>query len=280
VDADDLGADAARNDGIFEAVQAGAVTSASILANAPAFQDALARIRSSPHRISIGIHLNISEGRPLSPGLIWLTNSDGSFAGKAETHRRLMEDGNEPLKAEIRREFTAQIMALAERGVKIDHLDGHQHVHIFPAAIKAAACAAEEFGIPWIRIPEEPPPDGSLARASSSYASEAENFSRLASGARARMPMSSLNSPDHFRGLYLKGLLSRDFLEEILQSLPQGLTELMVHPGKTPSSAAGSFSVFSNAEREKELAVLKSSEFQLLLEKYSVRLISFPESRP
>jgi chitin disaccharide deacetylase len=280
VNADDLGADVARNDGIFEAVKAGTVTSVSILVNAPAFDDALARILSSPLQISIGVHLNISEGVPLSSELKWLTNSGGSFYGKAETHRRLLDNGNDLLRTEIRREFTAQIRTLAERGIKIDHLDGHQHVHVFPAAIEVTACAAEEFGIPWIRIPEEPTPNEPLAKAGSSYALEAATFSRLAASARAQMSKSSLKMTEHFRGLYLKGLLSLEFLEQVFQSLPPGLTELMVHPGKAPGeSASGSFSAFSNAEREKELAVLKSSGFQLLLKKHSVQLTSFPEGQ-
>jgi chitin disaccharide deacetylase len=279
VTADDLGADIARNEGIFEAVEAGAVTSASILVNAPAFHDALAKILASSHRISVGVHLNISEGMPLSSGLKCLTNSGGSFFGKAETHRRLLEYGNSSLKAEIKREFTAQIRALAESGLKIDHIDGHQHVHVFPAAIEAAISVAQEFGIPWIRIPEEPPPAGSLAKAGSRYTLEAENFSRLAASARARTSEYSLNTTDHFRGLYLKGLLSKEFIEEIFQSLPQGLTELMVHPGKAPKDASESFAAFSNAEREKELAFLKRAEFKSLLEKYFIQLTGFPEGR-
>jgi chitin disaccharide deacetylase len=281
VNADDLGADVARNNGIFEAVKAGAVTSVSILVNAPAFDDALAKILALPLQISIGVHLNISEGMPLSSDLKWLTNSVGSFCGKAETHRRLMDHSNELLRTEIRREFTAQIRTLAERGIKIDHLDGHQHVHVFPAAIEASACAAKEFGIPWIRIPEEPAPKGSLAKAGSSYALEAGTFSRLAASARTQMSKSSLKMTDHFRGLYLKGLLSLEFLEQVFQSLPPGLTELMVHPGKAPGEGVpGSYSAFSNPDREKELAVLKSSGFKLLLKKHSVQLTPFPESRP
>ena len=46
INADDLGADEARNEGIFEAIEAGVVTSASLLPNGPALGHALERIRS------------------------------------------------------------------------------------------------------------------------------------------------------------------------------------------------------------------------------------------
>jgi predicted glycoside hydrolase/deacetylase ChbG (UPF0249 family) len=78
VHADDLGADEARNEGIFEALEAGSVTAASILANGPALRDAFDRIASSPFRnISFGLHLNLTEGVPLSGGLKFLISRSG-----------------------------------------------------------------------------------------------------------------------------------------------------------------------------------------------------------
>ena len=82
VNADDLGADQARNAGIFEAIDAGIVTSVSLFANAPATNDAVKRLLSIESRaISIGLHFNISEGAPLSKGLKKLVAADGNFLG-------------------------------------------------------------------------------------------------------------------------------------------------------------------------------------------------------
>jgi predicted glycoside hydrolase/deacetylase ChbG (UPF0249 family) len=55
----------------------------------------------------------------------------------------------------------------------------------------------------------------------------------------------------------------------------------MVHPGRAQGDPAqGPFSDFSNREREKELTVLTSGSFQRMLEKYHIRLTSFPEACP
>ena len=281
IHADDLGADEARNAGIIEAIESGSVTAASILVNGPAFQDCLRRIASmNGKQLSFGVHLNLTEGRPLSPGLETITGPDGCFCGKQEAHRRLMSRGDDAHQKEIRREFAAQIQALRAAGVRIDHADGHQHVHIFPAAIDAALRAGREFGIPWIRIPEEPPPSISMDRNDPLLNDEAERFCRLAAAIRIKLDGSTMKTTDHFRGLYLKGRLSLENFERTLQTLPPGLTELMVHPGRAHGGPEGPFSAFSNREREKELTVLTSGSFHRMLEKYCVRLTPFPEVCP
>jgi predicted glycoside hydrolase/deacetylase ChbG (UPF0249 family) len=232
-------------------------------------------------QFSFGVHLNLTEGRPLSFGLETITSADGCFCGKQEGHRRLMKRGDDALQKEIRQEFAAQIAALRDAGVRMDHLDGHQHVHIFPAAIDATIRTAREFGIPWIRIPEEPPPSKSMDRNNPLPDDEAERFCRLAAAVRIKLHGSTMKTTDHFRGLYLKGLLSPESLERTLQTLPPGLTELMVHPGRAQGDPAqGPFSDFSNRGREKELTVLTSGSFQRMLEKYHIRLTSFPEACP
>jgi predicted glycoside hydrolase/deacetylase ChbG (UPF0249 family) len=283
IHADDLGADDARNAGIFEAIEAGAVTASSILVNGSAFEDCLQRIASADfNHISFGVHLNLTEGMPLSPGLKSITGQDGCFCGKQEAHRRLMGMGDEGLEEEVRQEFAAQIQALRAAGVRIDHVDGHQHVHIFPAAIDSAVRTAREFKVPWMRIPEEPPSLKSMDRTHRMLNNEAQMFCRLAAAARIRIHGSTLKTTDHFRGLYLKGRLSLTRLEETLRLLPPGLTELMVHPGRAPVDPAvqGPFSAFSHREREKELEVLTSGSFQRMLETYNVQLTSFPEACP
>jgi len=280
VNADDLGADEARNRGIFEAIRAGAVTSASILANGPALRETLPEVRSlGKAQISWGVHLNLSEGTPLSAGLRLLTGSDGCFPGKAKAHGILMRRGDVKLEEEVERELKAQIQALRELGIPISHLDGHQHVHVFPAAARTAVKAAREHGIPWVRVPQEAHPDPGAEPVPDSLSAEAEIFSRLGGEARSQTREGGVWTTDHFRGLYLKGRMKAALLEECLRGLPPGLTELMVHPGRVPGRPLSTpFSSFSNADRERELETLLSKEFRAALAGNGIVLTPFPEA--
>jgi predicted glycoside hydrolase/deacetylase ChbG (UPF0249 family) len=280
INADDLGADVPRNEGILEAVRAGTVTSVSILANGPALEDALQRIRSLDHsKVSFGIHCNLSEGRPLSAGLRVLAGTDGCFLKKAAAHQLLINGGDAAFEEEIARELDMQIEALKGAGLNLTHIDGHHHVHVFPAAIKAVCAAARRHNIPWMRIPDEPEPVFSEYDIPVSLIEESKIFSSLAGYARFYVEDAGLKAADHCRGLYLKGRASLPRMQKILEGLKPGLTEIMVHPGHVSAGhpKGRSFSSFSTMDREKELHVLLSEEFRLTLSRIDVILIPFPE---
>lgn len=279
INADDLGADEGRNAGIFEAIQAGIVTSASILSNGAGFLDALKRIQSGSFKnVSWGVHLNLSEGKPVSTNPLHLLCSEGMFLGKVSAQRLLMREGDQDLENEIRREIDAQVTLLETSGISLSHLNGHQHIHIFPAVLKAMICVAQKHHIPWVRIPDEPEPVSPDLSLSSSAWEEARLFSRLGQAARSLLGASGLKTTDHFYGLYLKGHLSIERVESLLRSLPDGLTELMVHPGRFLENAPKTpFSGFSTPDREQELEILLNKKLRLILKEMNILIIPFPE---
>jgi len=275
INADDLGADEARNEGIFEAIGAGVVTSASILPNGPALEHALGKIRSGGfERVSLGVHLNLSEGRPLARDLSCLTGPDGNFRGKAAAHRLLMTARDVSLQADIAREVALQIERLLDAAIGITHVDGHQHVHVFPSALRTVADTAKGHGIRRMRIPDETvAPVHEDVR--SDLLEEARRFAALGMEARKALAGTGIVSSDHFRGLTLKGRLDLEGLLKLIETLPDGTTELMVHPGRVPARDA--FSAFSSGARERELEALLDPRFRLALGSAGVVLISFRE---
>jgi predicted glycoside hydrolase/deacetylase ChbG (UPF0249 family) len=251
------------------------VTSASILPNGPALDHALEGIRSGGfEEVSFGIHLNLTEGRPLAEGLSCLTGPDGNFLGKAAAHRLLLKTGDMPLQAELAREAALQIERLLDAGISITHIDGHQHVHVFPSALPAVAETARGHGIRRMRIPDETVPSGDET-VPADLLEEARRFGSLGREARKILAGTGIVSSDHFRGLLLKGRLSVETLLAELGQLPCGLTELMVHPGRVP--AEDPFSAFSSPERERELEALLDPRFRLALDRAGVVLVSFRE---
>ncbi len=279
VNADDLGADEARNAGIIAAIKCGTITSISILTNGPAFEDALDGIKSSRlHPISIGLHLNLSEGRPLTPGLKHLTGPDGCFLGKKGAQQVLQNTGSAEVGVEIRTELRAQIARLRDHGIRADHLDGHQHLHFFPAALEIVLVEAKAHGIAWLRIADEEPTPSKIRDLSPLELDEALMFSRHAKAARHRIRESGLWAPDHFCGLFFKGRLPGESWSEFLRDLSPGLTEMMVHPGHAENSTRGPFSTFSTFDRERELKALSDGSFLRAIIETGVELTPFPEA--
>lgn len=120
INADDLGADEGRNAGILEAVEAGAVKSVSLLVNAPATGRALEDIRQGKYEsVSIGVHLNLSEGKPVCPDLRLLPGSGGFFRGKAAAQRLFLQENDLELEEEVSREVNAQVGALREKNIPL-----------------------------------------------------------------------------------------------------------------------------------------------------------------
>jgi predicted glycoside hydrolase/deacetylase ChbG (UPF0249 family) len=279
VNADDLGADEGRNAGILEAVLAGTVKSVSLLANGPATGLAIREIRRGKFAgVSIGVHLNLSEGTPLCPDLRLLAEG-GSFRGKTAAQRLLLRENLPELENEIAREVNAQVEALVREKIPLSHLDGHQHLHVFPAVRRAAFEAAGKFRIPWVRIPDEPFPVWEEGEIPAELKAEAESFSERGREAARYLPGADLRAPDHFRGLYLKGRMGPRVLGQYVERLVDGVTELMVHPGRVlPQGSGGPFSGFSTLEREKELSALRSPSFREALLRQEVSLISFREA--
>ncbi len=252
VTADDLGHDAERNRGIFEAHRRGIVTSASILANGPAFEDAMARLGET-RSLFVGLHLNLSEWKPLARGLSTLVGPDGFFLGKEGIRTALKKGRVDP--GEIRREVEAQIAKLLDRGIPLTHLDGHQHVHVYPVVREAAAEAAARMGLCTVRIPAERL--GAHDAVLSDRRAKIRDYVRRAVEARPIYRKYNLSSTGGFLGMALSGRVSVEALQAALAAARGAWVELMTHPGY-PDLAAGAF---SNFERETELEVLTDPSF-------------------
>lgn len=152
INADDLGMNPEVNEAIFDLMSRGIVTSATILANAPFVQDAIAGSVLFPF-CSFGVHLNLTEFYPLSGNneLSELLNSRGQFSGVLETAPHKIKKTKALIKAIID-EWSCQIESVLNRGVQISHLDSHQHVHTIPFVFPALKFVQAKFGIRKVRL--------------------------------------------------------------------------------------------------------------------------------
>ena len=151
VNADDFGLTSGVNRGILDCHQAGSVSNASLMVNTPAVHEAVDIARSNP-RLGVGLHLNLTLGRPLnSPDDVpSLTGKDGCFFSRSRCERRLVL--GLLTKGDIEREFNAQVERFNSYGLPMTHIDSHQHVHIFPRVFDIVAEYCRKNDLP-LRIP-------------------------------------------------------------------------------------------------------------------------------
>lgn len=261
VNADDLGAGPRRNEGILLAHRRGIVTSASALVQGPAMRGALDLLKSCP-TLDAGLHLNLSEGPPVLSGHRTLVGPDGHFWGKDEARRRALEGLFDP--REVERETGAQIDVLRDAGVRVTHLDGHHHLHVYGAVAASAARAAAGRGLRYVRRP------GDTFGADVPGDERIEEYRRLGREAWKVYEAAGLRSTDHFIGSGLSGRLDEARLVETLRRLPDGLTELMVHPGYADAAEG-----FAGPDRETELRALTAPGLPRLLKDLGIRLGDF-----
>jgi predicted glycoside hydrolase/deacetylase ChbG (UPF0249 family) len=149
IHADDFGETEQITLGICEGIDAGSITSTSIMANMPATDFALSRVPSRSARASFGVHLTLCEGRPLTRARS-LVDSEGNFCSKRQLFVRSMT-GQLKL-SDIETEIDAQVERVASGGVRVSHLDGHKHLHQLPTVCRAVANVARRRGIERVRL--------------------------------------------------------------------------------------------------------------------------------
>jgi hopanoid biosynthesis associated protein HpnK len=281
VNADDLGWTAGVNRGIAEAHRNGIVTSASLLANGQAFAEAVELARATPG-FGVGVHLNLSDGPPTAPteAVPSLLNDAGEFEGGPDG--LLLKIATRVLSMrEVEIEWDAQISKVRKAGIEPTHLDGHKHVHMLPGLFEIALRLAKRHGIAAIRVSHE----ASSLRAALSTGEgraavvlkqgvQARGLKLLARDAREQAERAGVSTADYFCGITQTGELTKEGVERLLQSLPEGTTELMCHPGYA-DDALRKTTTRLQASREKELEILTDPKIRNLVASQGIRLIDY-----
>jgi len=268
VTADDYNTDRARNRGILETVSKGIVTSVSVLANLPWEENAVTELKAAcgPR---IGIHLNLTRGKPLCSALKTLTPATGCFFTKQTALQKALL-GMFDLQ-ETEKELSAQIELLMTAGIVPDHIDGNNHIHVFPGIATVVARLANRYGIRKVRLPLEG--FSFLRQYGKPNALKKYFIGLLAKQARPVFKSHGLCFTDYFAGMQFPAVANTASLRSFLQTLPHGVTELMCHPGfkNDPHNP------FSTEEREQELYSLTHQDVVEDIRRLNINLISYSE---
>ena len=276
VNADDFGLTPGVNRGILRAFQHGIVTSASILVTGSAFEDAVALARNFP-TLDVGLHLALVEEQAVLPpeALPTLVDKTGRLPGtKGEFFKRALI--GRISWDEVEREIAAQIARFQQTGLKLSHLDSHQHLHMFLPVFQIVTHLTRGMDDVWIR--NSAGPWRKLPRVRTVRWFQRLGLNLVCLWARGLHNPPGLQMPDGMYGFEVAGSLTHSALEQILREIPDGLYELSCHPGEWDKETCRQYGHWGY-EWAEELEALTAPETRGLLQEQKIALTSFARAR-
>lgn len=274
VNADDFGRTHKVSEGILKAHRDGIVTSATVMVSMPGAAHDLTRAVAEAPRLGLGVHLAFTAGRPLLPPE-WaasLIDEHGHF----HTQEAILKAPIRIDLDELRSEFKAQISSFKNvTGHLPDHIDCHHFAHVYPRLFAVYHDIALELNLP-MRVPfprreadlsdaAQMPGIASLIPDEMVKAMARENWQRLAE--------KPIRAPDRFIAGFFADNVSVEYLLGVLDRLPDGVSELMTHPGYSDETLAAE-STYS-AKRDDEVAVLTDPRVRQRIADLGIELTTY-----
>ena len=232
VNADDFGRSHSINQAVLRAHREGILTSASLMVNESALEEAVSIARDNP-RLGVGLHLTLLCGHsslPQSkiPGLV---NPSQEFTNSpAAAGFRYFFEGE--LREQLRAEIHAQFERFGATGLPLDHVNGHLHLHLHPTVFSILMEDAEKLGITRLRLTFDPF-WLNLRLASGHWfyrILHAVIYHSLSARARPHLRRRGIRHTSKVFGLLQNARVHESYILRLLPALPVGDSELYSHP--------------------------------------------------
>lgn len=245
VNADDFGLTGGVNRAIAELNAAGVLTSATLMANAAATDEAVAIALRTPG-LGVGCHVVLVDGEPVLPATELPTLVDqsterfypmlGKFLSRVLSGRIAARE----MEAEAR----AQMMRLKEHGIELTHFDTHKHTHMFREVLEPVLNAAKSCGVGAVRNPFEP----AWSVAATPWAPlkrkvQVALLRRMRGGFMRRVKAAGLRTTEGALGVLATGTLDAKTVRALVEAMmrvaePGAAYELVTHPGYNDAELA------------------------------------------
>jgi chitin disaccharide deacetylase len=277
VTADDFGMSLEVNEAVEEAHRNGILTCASLVVAGDAAEDAVRRARRMPG-LGVGLHLAIFGARASSPFPSRLS-ADGENLDQTPVRTGSAIMFFPAARADARREIAAQFEAYRKTGLPLGHLDGHWHCHQHPAVLALALEIGVPQGLKALRVPYEP-----FRFSRKVTAGMGKSAARLAhaifglpltSAMRRQARTAGVAFNDRFFGKTDDGFVTEDLLVRLMEQLPQGATELGLHPAT--ATWRGPHAPPAHWRQADELTALTSPRVRKAIDKSGIELIRWSD---
>jgi hopanoid biosynthesis associated protein HpnK len=156
VNADDFGRSPSINQAVILAHQKGILTTASLMVNETALDEAVRLARQNP-RLGVGLHLTLLCGHSALgvDQISGLVNNKREFSNSpAATGFKYFWDRR--LRSQLENEIGAQFEKFRSTGLTLDHVNGHLHIHLHPVVLDILLKHSRAWGITHIRWTRDP----------------------------------------------------------------------------------------------------------------------------
>jgi hopanoid biosynthesis associated protein HpnK len=232
VTGDDFGSSADVNGAIVGAHRLGVLTAASLMVTGAAAEEAVALARENP-TLAVGLHLVLVDGRAALPmGQIPNLVGPGGLFPRSPLRAGLRYRFSRAARSELRLEIREQLEGFRRTGLRLDHLDGHHHLHLHPVVIDVLLELSREFEIPTIRLPSE--------ELGTAFALDRHNrirnavwspiFRALRRRAAVRLASAGIGFAHRVYGLFATGAVDEAYLLRLLPRMRGTRVELYAHP--------------------------------------------------
>lgn len=265
VNADDFGRSSAINQAVLQAHRDGILTTASLMVNGPAFEEAVEMAQQNPS-LGVGLHLTLVCGRSTLPReqIPGLVNEHNEFS-QAPVAAGFRYFARRSLRSQLQQEIAAQFNRFHQTGLPLDHVNGHLNLHLHPTIFELLMEEARAWKIHWFRLTHDPFwLNLCLARGQWCYRlSHAVIFTLLARRAEPQLRQKGIRYTRSVFGLLQSGQVSESFVLALLPRLPGGDTELYTHP--------------SMDERRGEFAALISPQVKARVQQLKIKRIRYQD---
>jgi hopanoid biosynthesis associated protein HpnK len=235
--------------------------------------DAVARARRLP-KLRVGLHIVLVDGYPVLPkaavsGLLCRHGAFDRNLARAGTRFFFLPGIRRQLAMEIR----AQFEAFRATGLPLDHVNAHKHMHLHPTVAGLIVAIGRDYGVKAARVPSEP-----VAVLRSAFPHEhfpMPLYRPWVDVLRRRLQRAGLFVNDHVFGLAWSGGMVEERLLRLVPHLPDGVSEIYLHPAaeRTPALVAA----MPGYRYEEELAALLSSDLRSRIAELGIRLVSYSD---
>ena len=194
-----------------------------------AAEDAIRRAQRLP-RLRVGLHIVLVEGRPVLPPERVPDLVDASGCFRSDMAALGLDIFARPsVRRQAAAEIEAQFEAYRASALALDHVDAHKHFHLHPTIAGLTVAIGRRYGLRALRVPREPA--SVLADVDSSATRRRDYLTApWAALLGRRAKRAGLRIADAVFGLAWSGAMTQARLSGLLACLPDGCTEIYLHP--------------------------------------------------